>query len=95
MEKGEPKKGEKLTYEQLMQLAAQSNAENQRLRGELTRLNQQLQYYQMQDYYKRLEWLWTVIQSKDLLPADFVAKKTEEFIELLTPVEVEQPEKAE
>lgn len=86
------KQGKKLTYEELVQLAQQANLENQKLRQLVAQLRGELSNYQMQDYYQRLSWLWQVIVlDKPVFPEDFVKAKIEEFIDLMTPVQHEEP----
>lgn len=91
MEKTEKKESNKLTYEQLMQLASQQNTELNRLRQTANQLKMQIDAYQMQDFYKRLEWLWTVISCDNpgLFPQDFIDAKRDEFMEMMTPAEPE------
>ena len=88
--------GQRLSYEQLMQLAAQTNAENQRLRQTCSQMKMQLERYQMQDYYQRLEWLWKVITLPDnihVFTPEFVGAKVDEFIDLMTPINPEEENK--
>lgn len=88
--------GQRLSYEQLMQLAAQTNAENQRLRQTCSQMKMQLERFQMQDYYQRLEWLWKVITLDDnthVFTPEFVQAKVEEFIDLMTPINPEEENK--
>ena len=88
--------GQRLSYEQLMQLAAQTNAENQRLRQTCSQMKMQLERFQMQDYYQRLEWLWKVITLEDntsVFTPEFVQAKVEEFIDLMTPINPEEENK--
>lgn len=88
--------GQRLSYEQLMQLAAQTNAENQRLRQTCSQMKMQLERYQMQDYYQRLEWLWKVITLQDgvaMFGDEFVKAKVAEFVDLMTPINPEEENK--
>lgn len=88
--------GQRLSYEQLMQLAAQTNAENQRLRQTCSQMKMQLERYQMQDYYQRLEWLWKVITlegNTDMFGSEFVRAKVDEFVDLMTPINPEEENK--
>lgn len=92
----EAPQGQRLSYEQLMQLAAQTNAENQRLRQTCSQMKMQLERFQMQDYYQRLEWLWKVITLPDnthVFTPEFVQAKVEEFIDLMTPINPEEENK--
>lgn len=89
--------GKEMTRDQLMQMASQYAADNKQLRAmikqaevQLNMLRKQLEQYQMQDYYQRLEWLWKVMHDKDgMFPEDFVKAKVEEFIEMMTPIQPE------
>ena len=88
--------GQRLSYEQLMQLAAQTNAENQRLRQTCSQMKMQLERFQMQDYYQRLEWLWKVITLEggvDMFGDEFVKAKVAEFVDLMTPLNPEEENK--
>lgn len=88
--------GQRLSYEQLMQLAAQTNAENQRLRQTCSQMKMQLERFQMQDYYQRLEWLWKVITLENntgVFTPEFVQAKVDEFIDLMTPINPEEENK--
>lgn len=92
----EAPQGQRLSYEQLMQLAAQTNAENQRLRQTCSQMKMQLERFQMQDYYQRLEWLWKVItldNNAGVFTPEFVKAKVEEFIDLMTPINPEEENK--
>lgn len=89
----EPKK--KLTYDELMGLAAKMDREIIELRKKLGESQVQLAAYQMEDYWKRLDWLWKVITldyASSVFGDEFYQQKVDEFVKLMTPVEEKEQE---
>lgn len=82
MEEKEIKK-EKLTYEEL------SNACHQ-LREQNSVLFQHLQEANLTNAFRRLDYLFAVLDKSDFFPQDFVKKCVDEIVEMLT-----IPEKSE
>lgn len=70
----------KLTYEQLNNAAAQLSNQNMQLRKQIEEMN----YFNL---FRRLEFLFKVVESKDAFPTDFVTACTTEIQGLLTIVE--------
>lgn len=94
-EKQEEPKNQRLTYDQLAQMAQQLSVENQKLRQMVTGMKQQIESYQMQDFYQRLEWLWRVITYRELnlFEPEFIAARIKEFEMMMTPLETPKDNK--
>lgn len=93
----EDKDGQKLTYEQLFDAAEKLSAQNKYFKEQ----NQQLiaKVTELADFqvYKRLEFLFKVVESKEgVFPADFVTSCAQEIVDIMTiPENPENPESKE
>ena len=82
----ENKEKNKLTYEQLNEVANQLVQENMRLK-------QKCQELYMADTIKRLEFLFKVVESTYPFSAEFRDTCAKEIIELMTPVQENKEDK--
>lgn len=71
---------EKLTYEQLENVAAE-------LQKRCATLYNELQNANMFNVFKRLDYLFKVVESKEVFPTDFVENCVTEVMSLMTPPE--------
>ena len=78
----ENKKGQKkLSYEELQNVASQLSQQNQQL-------NIMLQQANMTNIFKRLDYLFKVLENKDCFDSDFVITCSDEIKDIITgPVE--------
>lgn len=83
----ENSKKAELTYEQLTEIANQLSRDNQALRQQVQEMN----YFNL---FKRLDYLFKVVENDAKFSADFVATCKSEIVNLMTPVE-ETPESPE
>ena len=75
---------EKLSYEQLEEVARQ-------MEGQLRQVYAKLQEANMNNLFKRLDFLFKVLETEHMFPLDFVKKCTDEIKSILTiPEEGEQ-----
>lgn len=90
VKKEEQKAPVKLTYEQLESVAHQLQSQNQQL-------FQQINAIRIENMFKRLEFLFKVVEDSDRFPSDFVIKCTDEIVDMMTLKEEEpkEDEKAE
>lgn len=78
---------EKLSYEQLEEVARQ-------MEGQLRQVYAKLQDANMSNLFKRLDFLFKVLETEHMFPLDFVQKCADEIKSILTiPEEVEPVEK--
>ena len=83
MEEKNTKEGT-LSYDQLKEVAAQLQHENQQLRSTLVRID-------YSNTFKRLDYLFKVLELKDCFDSEFVIACSDEIKELMTPpVETEE-----
>lgn len=83
----EENKKKELSYEELKNVAGQLSQQNQQL-------NMMLQQANMTNMFKRLDYLFKVLELKDCFNSDFVIKCSDEVVEMMTPpVEEENVEK--
>lgn len=75
----------KLSYEELEGIARQ-------LSMQVQNLTQRLQERDMDITFKRLDYLFKVIEFNKLFPTDFVTKSVDEVMEIMTPVQEEKEE---
>lgn len=85
MEENKVTAKEKLSYEELENIANQLNQQNQGLYKKLLEAN-------MANAFKRLDYLFTALQFKDSLGEEFIARVVKEIEEML---DVNKPESEE
>jgi alpha-L-arabinofuranosidase len=73
----ESKEQKKLTYEQLEQVATQLSQQSRQLYSQLQQAN-------LTNTFKRMDYLFKVIQYANKFDADFVNKCTKELVDFLT-----------
>lgn len=76
---------EKLSYEQLEEVARQ-------MEGQLRQVYAKLQDANMSNLFKRLDFLFKVLETEHMFPLDFVQKSAEEIKSILTIPEEGGPE---
>lgn len=76
---------EKKTYEQL-------EAENMQIKQQAEAMYRQMQQMNMQNIFKRLDYLFEVVKEKTAFPKDFVDRSTNEIVSLLTIPEEQKKE---
>lgn len=77
---------EKKTYEQL-------EAENMQIKQQAEAMYRQIQQMNMQNVFKRLDYLFEVVKERTAFPKNFVDRSTNEIVSLLTiPEEQKQEE---
>lgn len=81
---GENKETQKLSYEQLEQVATQLSQQVQNLYAKL-------QEAEVSNMLSRLKFLFKVIKYGDKFPAEFVKKCVEEIVDIMTIKESEEP----
>ena len=81
----EPKQQEKMSYEQLEMLAHQMHEQLVKAMNQLRELN-------MANVFKRLDYLFKVIENPHMFKQDFVTKCVEEIQDILTVVPEEETE---
>lgn len=81
----EPKQQEKMSYEQLEMLAHQMHEQLVKAMNQLRELN-------MANVFKRLDYLFKVIENQHMFKQDFVTKCVEEIQDILTVVPDEETE---
>jgi len=86
---------EKMSYEQLENVAHQMSEQSRNLYMQNQQLAQKLQEANLQNLFKRLEWLWTVINSTTpYITEEFKQKCGEEFMLIMTTPEEDNKEEA-
>lgn len=75
---------EKLSYEQLEEVARQ-------MEGQLRQVYSKLQDANMHNLFKRLDFLFKVLETEHMFPLDFVKKCTDEIKSILTIPEEDAP----
>lgn len=94
-----PKKGapEKMSYEQLENVAHQMSEQSRNLYIQNQQLAQKLQEANLNNFFKRLDWLWTIINSTTpYISEEFKDKCGKEFMESMTlSVEEDKEESSE
>lgn len=79
---------EKMSYEQLENIAHQMSEQSRNLYSQNQQLAQKLKDTELSNFFKKLEWLWLVINSDTTyLSEQFKIKCGQEFMESLTPPE--------
>ena len=74
----EENKKKKLSYEELKSVAGQLSQQNQQL-------NMMLQQANMTNMFKRMDYLFKVLELKDCFDSEFVITCADEIKELMTP----------
>ena len=69
-----------LSYEELKSVAGQLSQQNQQL-------NMMLQQANMSNVFKRLDYLFKILELKDCFNSDFVITCSEEIVSIMTPQE--------
>lgn len=78
-------KDEKMSYEQLENTAHQLSEQSRNLYMQNQKLMQKLQESNLSNFFKRLEWLWTIINSNTpYVTEEFKQKCGEEFMYNMT-----------
>lgn len=78
---------EKKTYEQL-------EAENNQIKQQAEAMYRQIQQMNMQNVFKRLEFLFKIVENRDAFPEEFKNKCVMEIVNLITIPEEQKQEKA-
>lgn len=86
-------KNEKMSYEQLENVAHQMSEQARNLYAQNQKLAKALEEANNANFFRRLEYLWTVINSETVyITEDFKIKCGEEFMTLMTPEEPKEEE---
>lgn len=87
--KMEPKAApEKMSYEQLENVAHQMSEQARKLYEQNQKLSKALEEAGNANFFRRLEYLWTVINSETVyITEDFKIKCGKEFMDMMTPEE--------
>lgn len=91
MEEKEVKEGQsqKMTYEQLESVAHQLSEQNRELRMKLQQMD-------MMNIFKRLDYLFKIVENQEKFNKEFVNKSKEEIVALMTiPEEEDKKEETE
>lgn len=92
MAKEENKEGQKqMTYEELLKAAQDLNAQNAYFKQQAQKMAQKIQELSDFSMFKRLDYLFKVVELRDKFPAEFVQACADEIVAVMTPP-VEQPE---
>lgn len=84
---------EKMSYEQLENIAHQLSEQGRTLNAQNQKLIKALEEANMTNYFKRLDYLWAVIHSESkYLSEDFKSKCGTEFETMMTPEESDNKE---
>lgn len=83
----------KMSYEQLENVAHQMSEQSRNLYTQNQQLSKALEEAQMYNFFKKLDYLWSVIHSDSVyLSREFKIKCGEEFMEALSSKEEEKSE---
>lgn len=83
----------KLTYEELTNAAHQLSEQSRNLYLQNKQLKQRLQEANLDNFFKRLDWLWNIINSETpYITEEFKVKCGEEFMALMTSPEEKEEE---
>ena len=92
----ETERPEKMSYEQLENVAHQLSEQTKQLYMKLQQLYMKLQAANMDNMFKRLEYLFKVVEDGHMFKQDFLEKCIAEIEELMTvPEETEEDNKEE
>ena len=88
-------KAEKMSYEQLENVAHQMSEQSRNLYIQNQELGKKLEECNLQNFFRRLEYLWTIINSDTkYITEEFKIKCGNEFMEMMTvPEQKEETEK--
>lgn len=89
----EEKEVKKPTYEELQAQVSKYEQEIAAYKGLNNQLYQQLMGANMQNLYKRLDYLFMVVRYEDSFKSDFVVSCIEEIQQIMTPVESKEDNK--
>ena len=91
MAKEEVKVGQKqMTYEELLKAAQDLNTQNSYLKQQAQQMVQKIQELSDFAMFKRLDYLFKVVELRDKFPAEFVQSCADEIVAIMTPP-AEQP----
>ena len=97
-EESKNQKTKKLSYEELNQAASEMSMQLQRLSQQMglerQKHQRELESCNMFNMFKRLEFLFKVVENASMFPADFVEGVTKEVVDLLS-ISKEQENKEE
>lgn len=85
LEAKEPNEKKKLSYEELENIARQLGSQCEQLYSKYKELD-------LSNFFKRLDYLFKVVENKHSLAPDFVEKCAKEIVEMMTPPE--EPKKS-
>lgn len=74
----EEKEKKELSYEELKNVAGQLSQQNQQL-------NMMLQQANMTNVFKRLDYLFKILENKDCFDSDFIITCSDEIVTIMTP----------
>lgn len=84
----------KLSYEELENVAHQMSEQSRNLYAKNQQLAKALEENNMNNYFKRLDYLWAIIHSKsEYITEEFKVKCGKEFMEMLTTEEPKEESK--
>ena len=90
---GEEKK-EKMTYEQLENVAHQMSEQSRNLYAKNQQLAKALEESNMNNFFKKLDYLWAIIHSESVyITEEFKIKCGKEFMEMLSTEEPKEESK--
>ena len=84
----EENKKKELSYDELKNVAGQLSQQNQQL-------NMMLQQANMTNMFKRMDYLFKILELKDCFDSEFVINCSDEIKELMTPLVENEEEKKE
>ena len=91
---GEEVKKEKMSYEQLENIAHQMSEQSRNLYSQNQQLAKALEEANMNNFFKKLDYLWAIIHSESkYLNEEFKTKCGNEFMEMLTTEEPKEENK--
>ena len=86
----------KLSYEELENVVHQMSEQGRQLSTQNQQLRQMLQESDLTNFYKRLDYLWQIINSDTpYISEEFRQKCGEEYMNMITPPEQPEEEKGE
>ena len=83
----------KLSYENLENVAHQLSEQSRNLYAQNQKLKQALEEANLSNYFKRLDYLWSIVTSvvsEEYITKEFKIKCGKEFMEMMTPPEKEE-----
>lgn len=89
-------KAEKMSYEQLENVAHQMSEQSRNLYTQNQQLAKKLEECNLQNFFRRLEYLWTIINSDTkYITEEFKIKCGNEFMEMMTVPEQQESDNKE